>query len=69
MEEITDKKWKIWVCKRCKSVFSARWLLTRHLKQVHSLASGEANSEAILSEWWRVYNPRLSKIKKRGQGK
>jgi hypothetical protein len=63
LEEITDKQTKIWVCSRCKSVFGTRWLLARHLKQVHGLPPKDVNSEAVLSEWWRVYNPKLSKIK------
>ena len=63
MEGITDKQSKIWVCSRCKSVFTTRWLLARHLKQVHDLPSKDANKEAMLSEWWRVYNPGLKKIK------
>ena len=62
MEGISDRQTKIWLCNRCKNVFGTRWLLARHLKQVHKLSSKGASAEAILSEWWRVYNPRLSKI-------
>ena len=63
MEGITDKQTKVWICSRCKNVFGTRWLLARHLKQVHEVPSKNANDEAVLSEWWRVYNPKLSKIK------
>jgi len=59
---IDSKRAKIWVCSRCKSVFGSRWLLSRHLKQVHDLPSTDSNDEATLSEWWRVYNPMLSRI-------
>lgn len=64
MEGLTGKQNKIWVCNRCRNVFTTRWLLARHLKQVHKIASKEANHEAMLCEWWRVYNPRLSDIGK-----
>jgi len=62
MEEIKDKQTKIWVCSRCKSIFTTRWLLARHLREVHHVHSKEASQEAKLSEWWRVYNPNLFKI-------
>lgn len=65
MERITDKQTKAWICGRCKSVFFSRWLLSRHLKQVHQVKAKDANNEAMLSEWWRVHNPMLSKILKK----
>lgn len=62
MERITDRQSKIWMCSRCRSVFNARWLLGRHLRDVHDIESKESNREARLSEWWRVFNPRLKEI-------
>lgn len=62
MEGIVDKQTKVWICNRCKSVFSKRWLLSRHLKQVHHLPSKDVNREAIISEWWRVFNPKLKEL-------
>ncbi len=62
MERTSDQQTKIWLCGRCKSVFSTRWLLARHIKDVHNVDPKEANREAQLNEWWRVYNPNLIKI-------
>jgi len=68
-EEMFDNKIpetikRIWVCSYCKTAFTARWLLSRHLKQVHNIISKQANAEAIISEWWRVYNPDINEIKR-----
>jgi hypothetical protein len=65
MEGIVDNQTKVWICNRCKSVFGKRWLLSRHLKQVHHLPSKDVSSEAITSEWWRVYNPKLKELNRR----
>ncbi|MBA7472093.1 hypothetical protein ES707_07413 [subsurface metagenome] len=62
MEGISDRQSKIWLCYRCKAVFNGRWLLARHLRDVHDTESKEASREAKLSEWWRVFNPRLKEI-------
>ncbi len=67
MEGITDRQTKIWLCSRCKSVFNTRWLLARHLRDVHHVESKEASQEARLSEWWRVYNPKLREIQSRAK--
>ncbi len=62
MEGIAEKQNKVWICNQCKSVFGARWLLARHLKLVHELPPKDANREAIISEWWRVFNPKLKEL-------
>ena len=62
MDEIHDRQMKIWLCRKCKRGFNTRWLLARHLKDVHEIKPKDAVHEATLSEWWRVYNPNLSKI-------
>ena len=69
MEGISDTQTKIWVCSRCRSVFFSRWLLSRHLNQVHKAKAEDASNEAMLSEWWRVYNPELIKIQNTCQPK
>lgn len=62
MEEINNQQTKIWLCSMCKSAFNTRWLLVRHLKDVHHIDKREADIEARLCEWWRVYNPKLGQI-------
>jgi len=62
MTSITDKQTKAWICSKCRAVFNTRWLLSRHLRQVHRIPSKDANNEAMLSEWWRAYNPNLRRI-------
>lgn len=62
MEGISDRQTKLWICSRCKTASSARWLLSRHLRHVHDVEPKEASQEAKLSEWWRVFNPRLKEI-------
>jgi len=65
MEGIKEKQNKIWICNRCKSVFGTRWMVSRHYRLVHKLQSKDASNEAMLSEWWRVYNPDLLTIQKK----
>jgi hypothetical protein len=63
MPGIEEKQTKVWICNKCRAIFNTRWLLSRHLQQVHELPSKDANAEAMLSEWWRVYNPNLSRVR------
>ena len=43
---------KIWICPACASRFGQRWLLTRHLREVHGVRKRKADEIAIMSEYW-----------------
>lgn len=46
---------RMWVCPACDSRFNERWLLARHLREVHGLRRGKATDIAAASEY--VLNP------------
>ena len=43
---------KIWVCPACSSRFNGRWLLSRHLREVHGVRKRKADEVAAAGEYW-----------------
>jgi len=43
---------RIWACPACPSRFNQRWLLARHLRDVHDIRRRKADEIAVDSEYW-----------------
>ena len=43
---------RLWICPACDSRFNQRWLLARHLREVHGVRKGKADEVAAASEYW-----------------
>ena len=43
---------RVWICPGCASRFGERWLLSRHLREVHRLRKNKADDVAVACEYW-----------------